>query len=319
MTTNNFISNSKNSFMMHNIPLAIFYEKAKYHLSGLTITFISFYLHFPGRNPNVSFFSQSNPGQVSLQAKALADIMPSIINQARDAIATTKDISAKAEIIKATKELILASKLMIESAKNGDQVKLNEAFKLTSEAIPRFIAAIKKGATAENQVSSSLEKIRTEVTKLNNQTIFAQAGQLDISDRDPNFSLDDLVAATNAVGRSIIESAEATKVGVDAFGASAQNLSSAVLKMSESSIKVSTTIFSSRLGFGSHKNFWVDRIVRSKTHSPLYYLNMHDAQIPNLKAHESFHNHLSADIAYFCFFFLIRSTFFASPIWLTFV
>jgi hypothetical protein len=256
---------------------------------------------------------------VSLQAKALADIMPSIINQARDAIATTKDISAKAEIIKATKELILASKLMIESAKNGDQVKLNEAFKLTSEAIPRFIAAIKKGATAENQVSSSLEKIRTEVTKLNNQTIFAQAGQLDISDRDPNFSLDDLVAATNAVGRSIIESAEATKVGVDAFGASAQNLSSAVLKMSESSIKVSTTIFSSSLGFGSHKNFWVDQIVRSKTHSPLYYLNMHDAQIPNLKAHESFHNHLSADIAYFCFFFWIRSTFFASPIWLTFV
>jgi hypothetical protein len=63
----------------------------------------------------------------------------------------------------------------------GDRTKLAEAFKLLSGSIPKLITAIKKGATAENMIQQALDSIRSDVNKLNTQSIFAQAGQLELS------------------------------------------------------------------------------------------------------------------------------------------
>jgi talin len=183
---------------------------------------------------------KDNIGQLSLQAKALADILPDLISLAKDAAATTKEQQAKKDIITATKEVIDASKKMVESAKAGDKNKLAEAFKQLSTAVPKLIASIKKGATAENMIQTALDSIRANVNKLNTQSIFAQAGQLETTGEKDASVLDDLMAATNNVVKACHDVTEASKTTTERLGQAAQSLAQSVNNMSESAIQAAS-------------------------------------------------------------------------------
>jgi talin len=187
---------------------------------------------------------RNNVGQIAIQSKELADLLPAVIQKVRDAIASTPDPNAKREIALTAKQLAFAAAALIDSAKRaGDpsaEPAIAQAYAATSKAAADILKAVKKGAVAESAIDNAVELMKNATSTLNSNIIFAQASQLEVSPAAATISVgaaqQHLGNATKAVHQYAAALAEAAKGNQLQYANASAMLSNAVKLLADAAI-----------------------------------------------------------------------------------
>jgi hypothetical protein len=126
-----------------------------------------------------------NTGQVGLHANRAATTMATLIETTGACVASTPEQSAKKELVtqaKQTGDQLVKMLGAVKAVANGDEKHvpvMRQAFNDTNTGISGLIAAAKRGAVGEVAMDRAMDSINASIAKLNTQSIFAQAGQLE--------------------------------------------------------------------------------------------------------------------------------------------
>jgi hypothetical protein len=124
-------------------------------------------------------------GQVGLYANRAATTMATLIETTGACVASTPEQAAKKELLtqtKATGENLVKMFGAVKAVANGDDKQvpiMRQAFNDANAGLSGLIAAAKRGAIGEVAMDKAIENINASIAKLNTQSIFAQAGQLE--------------------------------------------------------------------------------------------------------------------------------------------
>jgi talin len=187
---------------------------------------------------------RNNVGQIAIQSKELADMLPNLILKIRDAIASTPEPNAKREIALTAKQLAFAAAALIDSAKRaGDpsaEPAIAQAYAATSKAAADILKSVKKGAVAESAIDNAVELMKNATSTLNSNIIFAQASQLEASPAAATISVgaaqQHLGNATKAVHQYAAALAEAAKGNQLQYAHAAAMLSNTIKLLADAAI-----------------------------------------------------------------------------------
>jgi len=121
---------------------------------------------------------------IGVQAKALARTIPTLLNTARDAIATTQDPTAKEKLKSSIVSLIYATTGMIRQAKEvaieddlGNRADFDDKWNEFTQAVSKVLSNLQRGALGESKINAGSQLITNTINKLNTSAIFVSAGQ----------------------------------------------------------------------------------------------------------------------------------------------
>ncbi|EFA77155.1 filopodin [Heterostelium album PN500] len=126
----------------------------------------------------------NNLVQVSTIAKDIATFTTQIADNVALVTQTGGDQKVMDSILSNVKQVITSTAQIIDISKQASQgtsssVAHNDAFKVASDGITRFLQSIKQGAIGEIQCDAAVESIKKMICDIDAYSLFAAAGQLE--------------------------------------------------------------------------------------------------------------------------------------------
>jgi talin len=202
---------------------------------------------------NINSADKSNLGQISLQAKQLADQWTGFVTKIRDAVATTPDPNAKRDMPQLLKIFANAASSVIDSAKKFDprnpqtEQVIAQSFAGASKAASDLLKAVRRGNVAEIAVDNALELIKQQATLLNNSIIFAQANQLEPTADAATVSVGGAQQAVSSTAQGVSQQlgalAQAAQSGNQvAYANASAGLANSIKHLAEATIRIASKV-----------------------------------------------------------------------------
>lgn len=191
-----------------------------------------------------------NLGQVNLAASRMGELVPQLVENCRECIATTREQSAKNEMMANTKALGGAVVAMIGSVKQitsgqNAQPQLRQASNSANASIANLLSAAKKGAVGEVMMDRAIASLNATIGKLNSASIFAQAGQLEQTGPQ-NMTLPQLHQHLSAncqkTQQAVSTTARAIRESDERLGASAEELAKTIKTIADISTAIASRL-----------------------------------------------------------------------------
>lgn len=188
-----------------------------------------------------------NVGTVGVNAKSLARSIPPLISLVKDGLASLPDEATKTALKEATNDLVDASADLIQAAsevaQNDDlttRAELKESWGTFMEAMPQFLAAVKRGAKGESAIDDGAESIAAVINRLNSLAIFAEAG-LDLegvkkSDASYEQMVPKVIAGLEKLAQFAPNFSKAPSLSEEQLGAAVAKFASGVSGLAEASL-----------------------------------------------------------------------------------
>eukprot|EP01128_Nolandella_sp_AFSM9_P006787 TRINITY_DN3568_c0_g1_i1.p1 TRINITY_DN3568_c0_g1~~TRINITY_DN3568_c0_g1_i1.p1 ORF type:complete len:2426 (+),score=783.97 TRINITY_DN3568_c0_g1_i1:67-7278(+) len=188
-----------------------------------------------------------NIGAVDVNAKSLARSLPPLVNLVRDGLASIPEQNTAAALKEATEDLIDSSADLIAAARevaSGDDLtsraELKESWGTFMEAMPQFLAAVKRGAKGESAIDDGAESIAQVINRLNGLAIFAEAG-LDLEGvKQSSASYDQMIpkviAGLEKLAHFAPNFAKAGSISEDQLGAAVAKFANGVSGLAEAAL-----------------------------------------------------------------------------------
>jgi len=139
-----------------------------------------------------------NTGQVGIAANLAANTVANLFESVGSCVAATPEQVAKRELeaqAKQTGEQVVKLLAAVKATAAGDDKQvpvLRQTFNEANTSLSNLLAAAKKGAVGELAMDKAIEGINQVITRLNTQSIFAQAGQLEVDRAAQSVSIQSL-------------------------------------------------------------------------------------------------------------------------------
>eukprot|EP01124_Arcella_intermedia_P012007 TRINITY_DN1832_c0_g1_i1.p1 TRINITY_DN1832_c0_g1~~TRINITY_DN1832_c0_g1_i1.p1 ORF type:complete len:2470 (-),score=665.52 TRINITY_DN1832_c0_g1_i1:45-7454(-) len=191
-----------------------------------------------------------NTGQVGIAANLAATTVATLVENTGACIQATPDQGAKKELevqVKLTGDQVVKLLAAVKATAAGDDKQIpvmRQAFNDANTSLSSLLAAAKKGAVGELAMDKAIEGINTVIAKLNTQSIFAQAGQLEVDRAAQSQTMQSLQQslqdASQKLATTAISLQKATRSGDEELGTVCTALSTAVANVANAAEKTAS-------------------------------------------------------------------------------